>query len=325
MRPTSLIALLLAAAGLATALPGQARPAAGVAAATAAEFHEPAARDADTARHASETLRKIQQTGTITLGHRQSSVPFSYYDSRKQVVGYAHDLSTLVSQAIRRALRLPALTTKLVPVTAQNRIPMVVSGNVDLECGSTTHNLERARQVLFSNSFFVISTRLMVHRGSGIQDFKDLAGKRVVVTAGTTSERLIRTFAESSGLKFQILTAREHEESFGTLERGQADAFMMDDALLYGERAKAQQPLDWIVVGQPMTREAYGCMMRKGDLQLKRIVDEEIARLMRSGELLALYRKWFERPITAKGLNLNWPPSQDVLELFANPNDRPLQ
>ena len=274
---------------------------------------------------ASETLRKIQQTGTITLGHRQSSVPFSYYDSRKQVVGYAHDLSTLVSQAIRHELQLPALTTKLVPVTAQNRIPMVVSGNVDLECGSTTHNLERARQVLFSTSFFVISTRLMVHRDSGIHDFRDLAGKRVVVTSGTTSERLIRTFSESSGLKFQILTAREHEESFGTLERGQADAFMMDDALLYGERAKAQQPLDWTVVGQPMTREAYGCMMRKDDLQLKRIVDQEIARLMQTGELLALYRKWFERPITTKGLNLNWPPSQDVLELFANPNDRPLQ
>lgn len=274
---------------------------------------------------AGETLRKIHQTGTITLGHRQSSVPFSYYDTRKQVIGYSHDLSTAVSQAIRRELQLPALTTKLVPVTAQNRIPMVVSGNVDLECGSTTHNQERARQVLFSTSFFVISTRLMVHRNAGIQDFNDLAGRKVVVTAGTTSERLIRTFAESSGLKFQILTAREHEESFGTLERGLADAFMMDDALLYGERAKAQQPLDWIVVGRPMTREAYGCMMRKDDLELKRIVDAEIGRLMQSGEMLAIYRKWFEQPIPPKGLNMSWPPSRDVLDLFQNPSDRPLQ
>lgn len=273
---------------------------------------------------AGDTLAKIAETATINLGHRESSVPFSYYDNQRQVVGYSHELMLRVLDAVKAALRLPALTIKLVPVTPQNRIPLVQNGAVDLECGSTTHNAERARQVAFSTSIFVIGTRLMTNRRSGIRDFPDLAGRSVVVTAGTTSERLLRTYNERIGGTVAILVARDHGESFQMLEAGRVEAFMMDDALLYGERAKAQQPEDWIVVGTPMSAEAYGCMMRRDDLALKRIVDRELTRLMQSGEAMKIYAKWFQRPIPPKDLNLNWPPSEALLELYRSPNDQPL-
>lgn len=271
-----------------------------------------------------DTLRRIAETGTINLGHRESSVPFSFYDTRKQVVGYSHELMLKVLDSIKAELKLPALTIKLVPVTPQNRIPLVQNGAVDLECGSTTHNLERERWVAFSTSIFVIGTRLMTARGSGIGDFPDLAGRKVVVTSGTTSERLLRTFNERLGGRIDIVMARDHGESFQLLESGRVEAFMMDDALLYGERAKAQRPDDWIVVGTPMSFEAYGCMMRRGDVALKQIVDRALERLMLSGEALKIHTKWFQGPIPPKGLNLNWPPSEALLQLYRAPNDKPL-
>ena len=271
-----------------------------------------------------ETLKRISETGTINLGHRESSVPFSYYDDKKQVVGYSHDLMLKVVESIRTELGLPALTMRLVPVTAQNRIPLVQNGSVDLECGSTSHNVERERQVAFSVSFFAIGTRLMTRRNSGIRDFPDLAGRKVVVTSATTSDRLIRTYNERIGDRITILTARDHSESFGVLEDGRADAFVMDDALLYGERAKAQHPDDWNVVGTPMSLEVYGCMMRRNDVALKKIVDAALSRVMRSGDALKTYEKWFQRPIPPRGLNLNWPPSPLLLRLFERPSDEPL-
>lgn len=272
----------------------------------------------------SDTLKRIAETGTISLGHRESSVPFSYYDNKKQVIGYSHDLMLKVLDAIKAELNLPALTIRLVPVTAQNRIPLVQNGSVDLECGSTSHNAERERQVGFSVSIFIIGTRLMTKRDSGIRDFPDLAGHKVVVTSGTTSDRLLRLFNERIGDKVTIIMARDHGESFQALEAGRADAFMLDDALLYGERAKAQQPDDWVVVGAPMSSEAYGCMMRRGDLAFKKVVDRALSHLMTSGEALKIYSKWFQRPIPPRGLNLNWPPSNALLELYRAPNDAPL-
>lgn len=272
----------------------------------------------------SETLRRIAETGTINLGHRESSVPFSYYDQRRQVVGYSHELMLRVLDTIKAELKLPALTIKLVPVTAQNRIPLVRNGTVDLECGSTSHTAERARLVGFSTTFFIAGTRLMTRRGSGIRGLADLDGRTVVVTAGTTSERLLRTHAERQRLRIDVLPARDHGESFQTLESGRADAFMMDDALLYGERAKAEHPDDWIVVGTPMSQEAYACMMRRGDTGFKAVVDRGLIRLMQSGEALRIYQRWFQRPIPPKGLNLNWPPSPALQELYRQPTDQPL-
>jgi glutamate/aspartate transport system substrate-binding protein len=270
----------------------------------------------------SETLKRIAQTGTINLGHRESSVPFSYYDGKRQVIGYSHDLMLKVLEAIKTEVNLPALTIKLVPVTPQNRIPLVQNGTVDLECGSTSHNLDRERQVAFSVSIFIIGTRLLTARDSGIRDFGDLLDRKVVVTAGTTSERLLQTFNERNGRSLDIITARDHGESFQMLEAGRVQAFMMDDALLYGERAKAINSDKWIVVGTPMSSEVYACMMPFGDAGFKAVVDGALTALMQSGEALKLYARWFESPIPPNGLNLNWPPSAALLELYRAPNDK---
>ncbi len=273
----------------------------------------------------SPTLKKIADTGVISLGHRESSIPFSYYDDKQQVVGYSHEMMLKAVEAIKAELKKPNLAIKLVPVTSQNRIPLVLNGSVDIECGSTTNNTERARQVDFSTNIFVVGTRLMTKKDSGVKDFADLKGKNVVVTAGTTSERLLRKHNEQTQAGMSIISAKDHGESFLTLETGRAVAFMMDDALLYGEKAKAKKPDDWVVVGKPMSEEAYGCMMRKGDPAFKKIVDAALTKAMTSGEAAKIYAKWFQAPIPPKGLNLNWPMSDDVQALFKAPNDKPFE
>ncbi len=273
----------------------------------------------------SPTLKKIADTGSISLGHRESSIPFSYYDDKQQVVGYSHELMLKAVEAIKAELKKPALAIKLVPVTSQNRIPLVLNGTVDLECGSTTNNKERAQQVSFSTNIFVVGTRLMTKKDSGIKDFPDLKGKNVVVTAGTTSERLLRKYNEEKQAGMSIISAKDHGESFLTLETGRAVAFMMDDALLYGEKAKAKKPDEWVVVGKAMSEEAYGCMMRKDDPGFKKVVDAAITKAMTSGEAAKIYAKWFQTAIPPKGLNLNWPMSDDVQALFKAPTDKPAE
>ena len=180
------------------------------------------------------TLQKIKESGTISLGHRESSIPFSYYDDKQQVVGFSYDLQMKVVDAVKKKLNLPSLQVKLTPVTSQNRIPLVQNGTIDIECGSTTNNLERQKQVSFSNTIFVVGTRLLTKKTSGIKDFPDLKGKNVVTTAGTTSERLLRAINEEKKMGMNIISAKDHGESFLTLESGRAVAFMMDDALLAG-------------------------------------------------------------------------------------------
>ena len=270
------------------------------------------------------TLEKISRTATISLGHRESSVPFSYYDGKRQVVGYSHDLVLAVVERIRRELKLPALAVKLVPVTSQNRIPLVQNGSVDLECGSTTHNRERARQVAFSVSIFQTSSRLLTRQGSGIEALGDLKGRPVAVTAGTTSERSLLLHAEATGTRFDILKVKDHGDGFNSVQDGRAAAFLMDEAMLYGLRAKAEQPADWRVVGQPMAAEVYACMLREDDPRFKALVDRSLTELMQSGEALKIYRRWFQSPIPPKGLNLNWPPPEPLLDLYRSPNDQPL-
>mgnify|MGYP000502889040 FL=1 len=270
----------------------------------------------------SPTLKKIKETGTIALGHRESSIPFSYYDDKQQVVGYSQELMLKVVDAVKTELKLASIQTKLTPVTSQNRIPLVQNGTIDIECGSTTNNTERARQVAFSNTIFIIGTRLMTKKDSGVKDFPDLAGKNVVTTAGTTSERLIRKMNEDKKLGMNIISAKDHGEAFLTLETGRAVAFMMDDALLYGEMAKARKPADWTVVGTPQSFEAYGCMMRKDDPGFKKVVDTALAKAMTSGEAEAIYKKWFTQPIPPKGLNLNFPLSEAMQKLYKAPNDK---
>ena len=268
------------------------------------------------------TLDKIKASGAITLGHRESSIPFSYYNDQQQVIGYSHEIMLKVVDAIKAELKLAKLQVKLMPVTSANRITLVQNGTVDIECGSTTNNTERQKQVAFSNTFFVIGTKLMAKKDSGIKDFPDLAGKNVVTTAGTTSERLIRKMNEDKAMKMNIISAKDHGESFLTLETGRAVAFMMDDALLYGEIAKAKKPGDWLVTGTAQSKEAYGCMMRKDDPAFKKVVDGAIAKVQTSGEAEKIYSKWFMNPIPPKGLNLNMPISGEMKALHAAPNDK---
>lgn len=268
------------------------------------------------------TLKKIETTKMVTLGHRESSIPFSYYDDKQQVVGYSHEIMLTIVDAIKHQLRLPDLRVKLVPISSQNRIALIQNGSVDLECGSTSNTAERQRQVAFSNSLFVIGTRLLVKKDAGIKDFPDLMGKTVVTTAGTTSERRLRKMDADKKMNMRIISAKDHGESFLMLETGRALAFMLDDVLLYGEIAKAKRPGDWMVTGTPQSREAYGCMLRKDDAAFKKLVDAAIAQVQTSGSAEGLYRKWFLSPIPPKGLNLNFPMSAEVRALFKQPNDR---
>jgi glutamate/aspartate transport system substrate-binding protein len=270
------------------------------------------------------TLKKIKDSGIIALGHRESSIPFSYYDDKQQVVGYSQDIAARIVDAVKQELKLPSLQVKLVPVTSQNRIPLVQNGTVDIECGSTTNNLERQKQVAFSNTIFIVRTRMLTRKNSGIQDFPDLANKNAVVTAGTTSERLLRKLNEEKKLGIKITSAKDHGESFLILESGRAAAFMLDDVLLSGEVAKSRKPGDWIVTGAPQSREAYGCSMRKDDKPFKALVDRTIGALETSGEILPTYEKWLQKPIPPKGLNLNFPISDEMKALFKNPNDKAL-
>ncbi|MBV9998790.1 MAG: glutamate/aspartate ABC transporter substrate-binding protein [Verrucomicrobia bacterium] len=270
------------------------------------------------------TLKKIKDTGVMVIGHRESSIPFSYYDDKNQVVGYSQDLAMLVVEAVKKKLNLPGLQVKLTPVTSQNRIPLVQNGTVDLEAGSTTHNAERAKQVAFSDTTFVVGTRLLVKKGSGIQDFPDLKGKNVVTTAGTTSERILREL-NGKGLGINVISAKDHGEAFLMLQSGRAAAFMMDDALLAGERAKARKPDDWVIVGTPQSKEAYAMALRKDDPGFKQVVDAAVAEAETSGAAAKLYQRWFESPVPPKGLNLDLPLSDDLKEVFAHPTDQAYQ
>jgi glutamate/aspartate transport system substrate-binding protein len=271
------------------------------------------------------TLKKIKDTDTITLGIRASSIPFSYYNDKQQTIGYSYDIATDIVDAVKKDLHLPKLEVKTIEVTPANRIQLLQNGTIDLECGSTTNNTERQKQVDFSDTIFIIGTRLLTNKNSGIKDFPDLAGKNVVTTAGTTSEQLLRKMNEQKNMHMSIISAKDHGEAFLTLQSGRAVAFMMDDALLAGERAKARNRDEWVIVGTPQSKEAYGCMLRKDDAPFKKIVDDTIAHLETSGAATKLYHKWFQSPIPPKDLNLSFTMNDDMVELFKHPNDKAYQ
>lgn len=268
------------------------------------------------------TLKKINDNGVIIVGHRESSVPFSYYDNQQNVVGYSQDYSNHIVNAVKKTLNKPDLQVKLIPVTSQNRIPLLQNGTFDFECGSTTNNLARQQQAAFSNTIFVVGTRLLTGKDSGIKDFADLAGKNVVVTSGTTSEMLLNKLNDEKQMKMRIISAKDHGDAFRTLESGRAVAFMMDDALLAGERAKAKKPDNWVIVGTPQSEEAYGCMLRKDDPQFKALIDKTVSDAQTSGEAEKSYNRWFKQPIPPKNLNLNFELSDEMKGLFKAPNDK---
>lgn len=270
------------------------------------------------------TLKKINDNDIIIVGHRESSVPFSYYDNQQKVVGYSQDYSNLIVEAVKEKLGKPNLQVRLIPITSQNRIPLLQNGTFDFECGSTTNNLARQQQADFSNTIFIVGTRLLAKKDSGIKDFADLAGKNVVVTSGTTSEMLLNKLNDEKNMNMRIISAKDHGDSFRTLESGRAVAFMMDDALLAGERAKAKKPALWEIVGTPQSEEAYGCMLRKDDTQFKSLIDETIANAQKSGAAEKSFNRWFNAPIPPKNLNLEFTISDEMKALFASPNDKAL-
>lgn len=270
------------------------------------------------------TLKKIKESGTVTLGHRDASIPFSYMaDASGVPVGYSHDIQLQIVEALKKDLGLPDLKVKYNLVTSQTRIPLVQNGTVDIECGSTTNNAERQQQVDFSVGIFEIGTRLLAKKDSSYKDFDDLKGKNVVTTAGTTSERLLKSMNADKQMGMNVISAKDHGESFQMLESGRAVAFMMDDALLAGEMAKAKKPTDWAVTGTAQSYEIYGCMVRKGDAPFKKAVDDAIKATFASGQINTIYNKWFQQPIPPKGLNLQFPMSDELKALIANPSDLP--
>nr|WP_057929591.1 glutamate/aspartate ABC transporter substrate-binding protein [Burkholderia ambifaria] len=271
------------------------------------------------------TLEKIRKDGAVTLGVRESSVPFSYYDDKQHIVGYSADMCSLVVSAIKDRLHIPNLAVKEIPTTSQNRLPLIVNGTVDLECGSTTNNTDRQKQVAFSDTIFVIGTRLLTRKNSGIKNFSDLTGKNIVTTAGTTSEKILREMNYKNNLHMNVISAKDHSESFMTLESGRATAFMMDDALLYGQLARSTNAGNYEIVGKPQSFEAYGLVMRKNDPEFQGLVNQALVDAMKSGKAEALYKKWFMSPIPPKGINLNFPMTVEVREHFQNPSDKPYQ
>ncbi|MGO4811833.1 glutamate/aspartate ABC transporter substrate-binding protein [Cupriavidus sp. 2MCAB6] len=271
-----------------------------------------------------ETLRKIKDTGVISLGYRESSIPFSYTNG-KDVMGYSHEILLQIVDKVKTQLQMPNLQVKLVPITSQNRITLVQNGTIDIECGTTTNNLERQKQVAFSNSLFVYGLRMLTKKDSGVKDFPDLKDRNVVTTAGTTDERLLVKMNGEKGMNMNLISAKDHGQSFLILETGRAVAFVMDEPLLYGELTKAKNHGEWTVVGTPLQTENYACMFRKDDPSFKKLADGVIAGLMTSGRAEQLYKKWFQSPIPPRGINLNYPLSAEMKDLYAQPNDKAFQ
>lgn len=270
------------------------------------------------------TLQKIKASGTVVLGVRPAVVPFSYYDAQQKPVGYSQDVALAIVEGIRKKLDLPNLAVRTVAITPQNRIPLLQNGTIDIECTTTTNNAERQKQAAFSSTIFVIGTRLLTKKDSGIKDFADLKGRTVVTNAGSTSEQILQRLNNEQHLGATITTQKDVAESFLALSTGRADAFMLDDAMLAGERAKSPDPDDYAIVGKPQSKEAYGCMFRKDDPDFRQVVDDAVARLQTSGQADVLYRKWFDSAIPPNGLNLHLPESDDLKALFKSPDDKPL-
>lgn len=271
---------------------------------------------------AGETLKKIRETQTIRIAHREASLPFSYLDEQKRPVGYAVDLCLKIAEAVRRELNLKQLNIEYVPVTSATRIAATVEGKADLECGSTTNNAERRKQVAFTIPHFIATVRMVARSNSGIANWADLRGKRVVTTKGTTTVKLMNDRDKVRSLGLLLIEGRDHAESFGKVDAGDADAFSMDDVLLYGLRASAKKPDDFIIVGDSLSAEPYAIMMRKDDSEFKRVVDREMARLINEGELLRFYDKWFQQPIPPKRINLHMPMSYLLRDTLRFPTDK---
>ena len=268
------------------------------------------------------TLKKIKDTGTITVGHRDASIPFSYYDDKQQPIGFAMDLCAKIVDAVKAELKMPKLEVKYQLVTSANRIPLIANGTVDLECGSTTNNVERQKQVSFAITHFLTANRYVTKKSSGIKSIDDLKGKTIVSTSGTTNIKQATELNTAKNMGMNIIPANGHPEAFQMVETGRAVAFVMDDILLYTLVASSRTPDDYVISSDALSLpEPYGIMMRKDDPAFKKVVDGAMTAVYKSGEINKIYAKWFTRPVPPKGINYNVPMSAQFKNLIASPTD----
>ncbi len=268
------------------------------------------------------TLKKVKDTGSITVGYRESSIPFSYLDNNGKPIGYAMELCGKVVDAVKVDLKMPNLKVNYAPVTSSNRIPLLENGTIDLECGSTTNSVARQKQVSFGPTYFVINVTAAVKKDSGINDFAQLAGKNIVTTSGTTAVPLLKKYEKTKDMEFREIYGKDHAESFLLMADGRAAAFVMDDILLAGQIANAKDPAAYKILPGSLRQEPYSMMLRKDDPEFKALVDKTIDGVMKSGEINKIYAKWFTSPIPPKGINLNFPETPAIKEAFAHPNDK---
>jgi len=268
------------------------------------------------------TLKKIWETGAITIGHRESSIPFSYLDDAQRPVGYAMDICMKVVEAVKAELRMPGLKVNLQPVTSANRIPLMQNGTVDLECGSTTNSLKRQEQVVFGPTYFVVNITAAVKADSGIRTLADLNGKTIATTSGTTSVPLLKQYEKTAAIDVKEIYGKDHAESFLLLANDRAAAFVMDDILLAGQIANSPTPAAYRIIPESLRQEPYSMMLRRDDPQFKALVDRAVGDVMRSGEIEQIYEKWFASPIPPRGTNLNFPMTPAIRDTFASPNDK---
>ncbi len=268
-----------------------------------------------------QTIDKIKQTGAITVGHRDASIPFSYYDDQQKVIGYAMDICNRVVDDVKKSLNMPNLKVNYQLVTSANRIPLMANGTIDIECGSTTNNLDRQKQVSFTNTHFVTANRWVAKKSANIKTLADLKGKTIVSTAGTTNIKQITEINAAQNLGMNIISANGHPEAFQMVETGRAVAFVMDDILLYSLAAQSRSPADYEISAVALSVEPYGIMVRRDDPAFKKIVDDSTANTYKSGAINAIYDKWFLKPIPPKGLNLNVPMSAPLKKALAAPTD----
>ncbi|MCE1161601.1 MAG: transporter substrate-binding domain-containing protein [Thiomonas sp.] len=268
------------------------------------------------------TLKKVKDMGSITVGYRESSIPFSYLDNNGKPIGYAMELCGKVVDAVKADLKMPDLKVNYAPVTSSNRIPLLENGTIDLECGSTTNSVARQKQVSFGPTYFVINVTAAVKKDSGINDFAQLGGKNIVTTSGTTAVPLLKKYEKTKDMDFKEIYGKDHAESFLLMADGRAAAFVMDDILLAGQIANSKDPSAYKILPGSLRQEPYSMMLRKDDPQFKALVDKTIDGVMKSGDINKIYAKWFTSPIPPKGINLNFPETPAIKEAFAHPNDK---
>ncbi|MCQ8895194.1 amino acid ABC transporter substrate-binding protein [Limnobacter humi] len=268
------------------------------------------------------TLKKIAETKTLTIGYRESSVPFSYLDNNQKPIGYSMDLCWKVVDAVKAKMKMPDLKVELQPVTSANRIPLLQNGTIDMECGSTTNSVKRQEQVAFGNTTFVTNVKVVVKKSSGIKSLADLDGQPIATTSGTTSVQLIKQHEKGANINFKEIYGKDHAESFLLVANDRAKAFVMDDILIAGLVANSPNPGEFMFLPEVLRTEPYGIMLRKDDAPFKAVVDTTLNGLMKSGEVNKLYTKWFQSTIPPKNVNLNFPMSPELKAAIANPNDK---